>query len=333
MADIKDTLKKGSKKFKPVKYRAWESLPTKDKDDSEKQAAAVNSTVEPVLQNESNSSSLVKKVAQIDPNDIINWEFHDRPESELGDIVGLANEFKTIGQQQPCIVRPSSGDSGKYELIIGERRWRAALLANMPLDVINKELSDSQAALAQAVENESREDISEYARGISYSKLIDAGIIKQADLVEKLGRTKQYISALMSYSKIPPVLLDAIGDCSNISATSAEKIKRLSDKGPEYVDALVSIADKLRASKMGPKGIEAAVEIILSSKDLKRDLTKKVITSDGRHVFTWRDDNNKLPSIHFPKQIGHMILSGKIDLDGLSNDIIEVMERKLELLK
>lgn len=326
MADIKETLEKASKKFKPVKYRAWDSPQIKEDEAQKPLKTADTSTTE-------RADIISDEVIYVDPNSIVNWEFHDRPESELGDIAGLANEFKTVGQQQPCIVRALNKSSDQYELIIGERRWRAALLSGVKLHLIVKDLTDNQAALAQAAENENRKDLSEYAKGISYSKLIDAGVIKQSDLVEKLGRTKQYISALMSYSKIPLIVLNAIGNCSSLSASSAEKIKRLCDKGEQYVEALISIADRLRTSKMGPKGIEAAVEAIINKKEPEKNLIKKIITNDGRHVFTWRDDNNKLPSIHFPKQIGHFLLSGKIGLDELSDDILELLEKKLERLK
>ena len=65
------------------------------------------------------------------PNKIINWEFSDRPISELGDITSLANEFTKIGQQQPCLVIPHPDKVGHYELIKGERRWMAAKKANI----------------------------------------------------------------------------------------------------------------------------------------------------------------------------------------------------------
>ena len=120
----------------------------------------------------------IEEISLVDPNEICNWDFHDRPESELGDIDALANDFVKVGQQQPCLIRPSHNTDSCYELIIGERRWRAAKLAQIELKVIIKDISDSDAALVQAAENENRVDLSDYAKGMSYSKLIDSGVIK-----------------------------------------------------------------------------------------------------------------------------------------------------------
>ena len=170
-------------------------------------------------------------MTRINPEQVTRWQYKDRPENELGNIAHLAEEFIKIGQQQPCVVRPISGKKERYELIIGERRWKAAMRANIDLLVIIRNQSDTEAALSQIAENDDREDISDYAKGTSYGKLIADGVITQKDLIEKLGKTKQYISSLLSFNKIPQSIIDSIGDMSKISAKTAEAIKQLSKKG------------------------------------------------------------------------------------------------------
>ena len=73
---------------------------------------------------ESNSINVSGNIIQLPTSKIINWKYNDRPESELGNISELADNIKQIGQQQPCIVRELIAGQ-KYELIAGERRWRA----------------------------------------------------------------------------------------------------------------------------------------------------------------------------------------------------------------
>ena len=88
----------------------------------------------------------------------------------------------TPWQQQPCIVRELIAGQ-KYELIAGERRWRAAKLLNQDLKVIISTLTDSEAALVQAAENNNRLNLSDYAKGQSYASLIKNGVLKQKDLI------------------------------------------------------------------------------------------------------------------------------------------------------
>lgn len=279
---------------------------------------------------------IVEEVTLVDPNDICNWEFHDRPESELGDIQGLADEFTQVGQQQPCIVRPTNiGNSRyKYELIIGERRWRASLLARIKLKVIIKDLNDQDSALAQAAENDNRIDLSDYAKGMSYSKLIEAGIIKQTDLLEKLGRSRQYVSALLSYSKIPKQIYDAIGDFTKVSSRTAETIKRLSSKGENYTEAILKKIDQIKDGQIGHAKLTEFVQKQVTNKDdLSKINAKKVTSPNGRHLFTIRNDNNNLSSIHFPKDISQLIQENKINSEKFNKHIMDFINNELQNIK
>ena len=273
-------------------------------------------------------------ILEIETNLIKRWAYKDRPDNELGDIQGLAEEFKTVGQQLPCIVRPveQSKDGFKYELIAGERRWRAAQQAKLPLKVLVRSLSDSEAALSQAAENNNRKDLSDYAKGMSFAKLIENGVLQQKDLIEKLGKSKQYVSALLSFAKIDTDIVIAIEDLSLISAKTAEAIVRLQKKGDEYVTALINLAPRLKTGTIGWRKVDELVSKSLFKKDLIENTSRKVITKSGRHVFTWRTDNNALPSIHFPKQINDLFEKEKIDINDLSEDFLSVIEQKLEEL-
>ncbi|WP_150466093.1 ParB/RepB/Spo0J family partition protein [Francisella sp. SYW-2] len=279
---------------------------------------------------------VIDHVTLVDPDDICNWEYHDRPENELGDIKSLSDEFLKIGQQQPCIVRPSKiGETRyKYELIIGERRWHAARLAKIKLKVIIKEIDDNDAALAQAAENDNRKDLSDYAKGMSYSKLIDAGVIKQADLLEKLGRSKQYVSALLSYSKIPEEILLAIGDFTKVSSRTAETIKRLSLKGDNYIKAILKKVEQIKDGTIGHSKLTEFVQKQVSDKyESNKSNAKKIISANGRHLFTIRNDNNNLSSMHFPKDISALLQSKTIDPELLNKHIMEFLENELQNIK
>ena len=185
------------------------------------------------------------------PEAIFRWEYKDRPENELGDIESLAKEMKEIGQQQPCIVRPLP-EPEKYELIVGERRWRAALKAKIPLKAVIQDIDDNAAAIIQAAENDSRKDLSEYAKGMSLSRLILNNVIKQKDLEMRLGKSKQEISRLLSFSRIEPAVSDAIGDMSSVSSRTAYEISRLSKKETNMLKHLFLSQKKSKLGQWGP---------------------------------------------------------------------------------
>ncbi len=275
-------------------------------------------------------------IKEIDTDKIINWELHDRPENELGNIEDLANNIKQIGQLQPCVVRPHPNKDSMYELIIGERRWRAVMLLGLKLKVEIKDFTDKQAILSQAAENDRRKNLSDYAKGVHFAKLIEKGFIKQKDLISELGKSKQYVSALLSFSKIPQAILEEIDDMSQISARTAEKIKQLSGKGDSYVEAIISLADKLREAQIGHEKLESLVNCIIKKNKYKLNETThnvendKIYSNTGRHLFTWRLDNNKKPSIHFPKDIVKLINNSVINKDEVNKGIIDLIEKQID---
>lgn len=268
-------------------------------------------------------------IHELDPYSIYRWSEKDRPENELGNIEDLAKSFKQIGQQVPCIVRPSKEKMGEFELIVGECRWHAAKLAEMPLKVIIQSLDDRMAALIQAAENEERSDLSEYAKGISYATKIEKGILSQKDLTEILGISKQQVSRLLSFSRIPELLKEAIEDFRKVSSRTAEEMCRLSSKGNNYLEALVVLAPKIKTGKFGEKRIQQEINKILNKEVSKELFSQKVLNKDGRHLFTWRQDNNGIPSIHFPNDIIQLLTSNTMDFSQITQDIKECLVKRL----
>lgn len=307
------------KKFKKRTYRPW---------NLEGESSTV---IKEDLTPESTTLASFPKdsVISLSPDLISNWEFHDRPEEELGNIKALADEFKEIGQQQPCIVRPTE-NSSKYELIVGERRWRAAQLAGLDVKAIVKKISDKDAAIIQASENSSRKDLSDYARGMSYARLINKEVLTQKDLIDKLSLSKQQVSRLLSFSKIPTVVRDAIQDLSKISSRTAEQIKQLCNKGDNYIAAVIHYADLLKEGKIGQTKLKELVEKYTSKKTPSKSPTKKLYSRDGRLLLTWRREKDLYLSAHFPKDITSLIEKEKIDIDLINTELRKVIENALK---
>jgi ParB family chromosome partitioning protein len=250
----------------------------------------------------------------VSPHKICNWKYKDRSPVDRGDIETLAKSLKENGQAQPCIVRPlMNNEKHDYELIIGERRHLAAMSVGIDLLVIIETLSDTEAAIKQIIENQDRKDLSEYSIGMSYAKLIEDNIITAKDLEEKLNQTKLQINRLLSFSKVPKEIWDAIEDPSRISARTATELRALSNKGQEYINAIITLAKKIRAGKIGGTNLPKEVEQLLKGTSENVSSALEIKSKNGRHLFTWRKDSNNQISISFPKDIRDIMDKAKLE--------------------
>lgn len=263
-----------------------------------------------------------EEIIKVDPARITNWIYHDRPETELGDIDALAEEFKSIGQQQPCIVRKCKNHKEyDYEIIAGERRWRAALKAGVKLAVVVKNYDDQNAALCQVSENSNRKDISDYAKFKSFSALIADEVLSKDQLISKLNKSQSYIRNLFSYERISDELIEAIGDLSNVTSKTAYEIARLEKKGREFTDILIRIAPKI-AEGIGNQHLNKLVNSKLSTSNKHKP--SLVLSDSGMHYFTWRTDSNGKRSISFPKN-----MRDKLDFDTIEKTLKETITQQL----
>lgn len=272
--------------------------------------------------NENSKNAANKEILNIHPSKIRNWQFHDRPENELGDIENLAKELMEIGQQQPCLVRSIKKEGEiEFELIIGERRWQAAKLVNIDLLCIVKEVSNHDAAIAQAAENNNRKDLSDYSKFLSYQNLIDHDIIVQKDLIDKLNISKMQISRLFSYGKIPQDIKHAIGDFSKVSARTSSQIVQLSAKGAKFRNAIISLADKLREGSIGHNKLSSLVQLKAAESKNTHATTKKITDSDGNHLFTWKLGANLQTSLSFSKSVAKKLQQDSELLNKITEEI------------
>ena len=119
----------------------------------------------------------------------------------------LAESIREQGVLQPLIVRAVSavdGDSTTYEIVAGERRWRAAQLANLhQVPVIVRELSDQEAVELAIIENVQREDLNAIEEGEGYKLLMDGHGYTQEDLAKVIGKSRSHLANTLRLLKLP----------------------------------------------------------------------------------------------------------------------------------
>ncbi|MCX7123970.1 MAG: ParB/RepB/Spo0J family partition protein, partial [Gammaproteobacteria bacterium] len=263
-------------------------------------------------------------IIEIDPNEVMLWDYKDRPENELGDLNEFARVLREVGQLQPGIIRLSNKPEAKYELLVGERRWRACKIAGILFQARLTSYSNTEAGLAQAIENDEREKLSDYAKGINYARQIEAGILKQSDLVDKLGASKQLISKLLSYREIPTKLMEAIGDMTKVSPHTAEEMKLICKRDPDGLEILLNIADRIR-SGIGHNTLKKHYTALKSPPLIDIASPRTVTSGDGRRLFNWRKDGNGNLSISFPQDIRAIL-----NIQNLENSIKTSIEEQIK---
>jgi ParB family chromosome partitioning protein len=119
---------------------------------------------------------------------------------------GLAASIRSQGVLQPIVVRPRP--AGGYELIAGERRWRAAREAGAPtLPAVVRETDDRDALLLGLVENVARESLSPVEEARAYASLIDEFELSLGEVAERVGRSKASVSNRLRLLELPEEIL------------------------------------------------------------------------------------------------------------------------------
>lgn len=136
-----------------------------------------------------------------------------QPRQEIDNIslAELAASIKTQGIIQPILVRPSSGAGEDYEIIAGERRWRAAQLAGLAeVPIIIKELSDEQAAAIALIENLQREDLNAIDTAQGLQRLIDEFGMTHQTAAEAIGKSRVTVTNLLRLLNLPEIVKNMV---------------------------------------------------------------------------------------------------------------------------
>lgn len=124
-------------------------------------------------------------------------------------VAELAESVRAQGVVQPVIVRPDG--EGGYELVAGERRWRAARSAGLAtIPAIVRDVEDRESLLLALVENVAREDLSPVEEARAYAVLIDEFGLSLAELAERVGRSKPAVSNRLRLLELPDEVLELV---------------------------------------------------------------------------------------------------------------------------
>lgn len=154
------------------------------------------------------STSAVKlKIMDIEPN-------RDQPRKIFDEdaLAELADSIAKHGVIQPLLVRPMP--DGSYQLVAGERRWRASRMAGLTeVPVVIKELSDDEAMALALIENLQREDLNAIEEAQGIKALMDTLSLTQDEAAERVGKSRPAVANALRLLKLPDSVIALVSDC------------------------------------------------------------------------------------------------------------------------
>ncbi len=187
--------------------------------------APVHATDDGVANRSQGEGVRLLALAEITPN-----PYQPRKHFDEGALAQLAQSIQQTGLMQPVVVRVTPGTGSKgYELIVGERRWRAAKLAGLEqIPALVRELTDHQIAEWALVENLQREDLNPIERAEAFQKLADRFQLTHEQIAQRVGVERPTITNALRLLSLDPAVQDLIRT-DRLSAGHARALVSVSD--------------------------------------------------------------------------------------------------------
>ena len=222
-------------------------------------------------------------IGEIEPN-------RDQPRQNFdGEALNeLASSIAEHGVLQPLIVRPTP--DGGYQLVAGERRWRAARIAGLTeVPVIVKTLTDSEVSVIALIENLQRENLNPMEEAEGIQKLIDEFDFTQEQAAQKLGKSRSALTNTLRLMSLPEKVRDLVSD-DFLSQGHARALLGINDKSKicDAADTVISQCLSVRETEKLVKSINAQ-SVPGSTRIHKRDpffseVELSISSSSGRKV-------------------------------------------------
>ncbi len=208
-----------------------------------------------------------KKVVNLNIDDILPNRFQPRLKFDEEAMEELAGSIKTYGVIQPIIVRPI-GD--KYEIIAGERRYKASVLAGLEnIPAIINQYNNKESAEIALVENIQRKDLTPIEEAVSYKKILDMGYMSQDELAEKIDKTQSTISNKLRLLSLEDNVQDALLN-NQISERHARSLLRLEDKEEQ-----LTMLNRIINERLTVRQTDEVIDKLFQTGDKKINIKEK----------------------------------------------------------
>lgn len=213
------------------------------------------------IENDTNDSNnnVFLKISDIEPN-------RDQPRKDFNEeaLRELADSIATHGVLQPLLVRPLAG--GGYQLVAGERRWRASRMAGLSeVPVVIREMTDSEMTQIALIENLQREDLNSVEEALGYKSLMDAYNLTQDEVAKAVGKSRPAVANVMRLLNLPEEIQDMLKE-GEISAGHARALLGIADK-----ENMIEIAKSIASQDLTVRDVERLAKKQSSDKKPKAE--------------------------------------------------------------
>jgi len=257
---------------------------------------------------EDNGLPLIVKITEVEPN-------RNQPRKNFDEdaLIELSDSIKNVGIISPLVVKKKDGF---YEIIAGERRWRAAKLAGLkevPV-IINNNYDDEQTLEVSIIENIQREKLNPIEEGLAYKRLIDEFDLNQDEVAERVSKSRSDVTNKMRLLKLDERVQEMLIS-EMISMGHARALLGFEDGDEQY-----AVAEKVSAEKLSVRDIE---KLVKSASKAKRE-NKKII--DEQYKIICEEASNKMSSVLGTKvniSQKNKNSKGKIEIEFYSQDELD----------
>lgn len=272
---------------------------------AEKTVKAEKKPEEKKEERKSESGEILVKINQVEPN-------REQPRKEFDEdsLMELADSIKQFGILQPLLVQKKKD---YYEIIAGERRWRAAKIAGIKeVPIIVKEYTNQEIVEISLIENIQRENLNPIEEAMAYKRLLEEFSLKQDEVAERVSKSRTAVTNSMRLLKLSPRVQQMIVD-DMISTGHARALLAIDDEEQQY-----QLANRIFDEKLSVRETEKLVKALKNPKTEKK--AQKI-----EHTFVYDDIEEQMKNIIGtkvsvnPKANG----KGKIEIEYYSEEELE----------
>lgn len=275
------------------------------KQNTEKKTVTEEKTV-PVVKKVVKKEEVMLRITEVEPN-------REQPRKKFDEdsLLELADSIRQFGVLQPLLVQKREG---YYEIIAGERRWRAAKLAGLKeIPVIVKEFSEQQIVEIALIENIQREDLNPIEEALAYKRLLTEFHLKQDELAERVSKSRTAVTNAVRLLKLDERVQQMIID-DMITTGHARAILSIEDKELQY-----KMAQKIFDERLSVREVERLM------KKLDEAEQKETEKKEPENQFVYQNMEDKMKALLGTKvsitRKGND--QGKIVIDYYSTDELE----------
>ena len=263
-------------------------------------------------ESQNSSGEILVKINQVEPN-------REQPRKEFDEdsLMELADSIKQFGILQPLLVQKRKD---YYEIIAGERRWRAAKIAGIKeVPIIIRDYTDQEIVEISLIENIQRENLNPIEEAMAYKRLLEEFHLKQDEVAERVSKSRTAVTNSMRLLKLSPRVQQMIVD-DMISTGHARALLAIDDEEQQY-----QLANRIFDEKLSVRETERLMKNLQKEKKDKKD-------QKAENEFIYKGIEEKIKMILGTKvTVNHKKNNkGRIEIEYYSN---EELERIMDLLE